>query len=132
MSSLRCLAIVATFCASGCPSKTPETPKQPDDTVLRIRIARAEARRAVGVPELVDIATTGDTHAKELAVRGLGRIGGKAAIDALERATRDRDPEVIAAALEAIGVLGSLDDLDAETARRVQDIVWSGMWPEHS
>ena len=110
---LRTIALVATTLSFACPSSRPARPIEPqppaqaDDRELRIRVARAEARRAGGVAELVQLAQSPDVHARVLAVRGLGRIGS---MDAVTRALGDASPEVVDAALDAIGVAGSLDD----------------------
>jgi cyclophilin family peptidyl-prolyl cis-trans isomerase len=109
---LRTIAIVATTLSFACPSSRPARPSTPppaaqDDHELRIRVARAEARRGGGVAELVQLAQSPDAHTRVLAVRGLGRIGS---LDAVTRALADPSPEVVDAALDAIGVAGSLDD----------------------
>jgi len=109
---LRAALIVATFCALGCPSHGPEpTPSSVADVAVRIAVARAEARGGSGAPELVELAQPShDAHARELALRGLGRIGGGQAREALVEASRDRDLDVVAAALGGLGVLASLDE----------------------
>ena len=109
---LRTIAIAATTLSFACPSSRPArptttTPPAQDDHDVRLRVARAEARRAGGVAELVQLAQSPDAHARALAVRGLGRIGS---LDAVTRALVDTSPEVVDAALDAIGVAGSLDD----------------------
>ncbi|HEY1817572.1 MAG TPA: peptidylprolyl isomerase [Kofleriaceae bacterium] len=105
---LRVVLIVATVSAVGCP--TPEVPRSTDDTELRVRVARAEVKRAGGVAELRELAKSSDRHARELALRALGRIGGPDALAELDAALADRDPEIVASALAAIGVAASLDD----------------------
>jgi cyclophilin family peptidyl-prolyl cis-trans isomerase/HEAT repeat protein len=107
---LRRLIFVGTALLAGCPSTRPEAPKPVDDTALRIRIAQAEVRRAGGVAELLELAATKDVHARELALRGLGRSGDAKAYAALEQALVDPEPRVVAAAAAAIGVAASLDD----------------------
>lgn len=110
---LRALLIAGTIFATGCPSTAPG-PVQPgvaDDTALRLRVARAEATRAAGVAELIDLAARGDVHAKELALRGLGRIGGDEALAVLLAATKDASPRVATAAFAALGIAASLDDV---------------------
>jgi cyclophilin family peptidyl-prolyl cis-trans isomerase/HEAT repeat protein len=107
---LRVAIFVATSLLVGCPSKQPEAPRAPEDTALRIRIANAEARRSGGVDELVQLATTGDTHQRELALRGLGRVGLAKARAALEQSLDDKDPRIVTAALYAIGVAAALDE----------------------
>ncbi|MEO8554895.1 MAG: hypothetical protein ABI678_33180, partial [Kofleriaceae bacterium] len=82
-----------------------------DRSPLRIRVARAEARRAGGVAELADLVAHGDTIARELALRGLGRIGGPDALAVVKNALGDPDPQVATEAFAAIGVAASLDDL---------------------
>src|SRR6185503_1368203 len=94
----------------GCPSKQPQAPRAVDDAALRIRIATAEARRAAGIDELIEVAHSTDMHARELAVRGLGRSGGGKARAALEQALDDKASRVVAAACLAIGVAASLDE----------------------
>jgi cyclophilin family peptidyl-prolyl cis-trans isomerase len=107
----RLAIFVATGLSVGCPSKQPEAPRADDDSALRVRIAHAEARRAAGVDELLELAQpTHDMRVRELALRGLGRVGGDKAIAALEAALDDQDVRIVAAACFAIGVLGSLDD----------------------
>jgi peptidyl-prolyl cis-trans isomerase B (cyclophilin B) len=105
---LRAVLIAATVFATGCPR--PEPPRVSDDTELRVRVARAEVKRAGGVAELVSLARGGDRHARGLALRGLGRIGGPDALAELDTALTDRDPEIVAAALAAIGLAAALDD----------------------
>jgi cyclophilin family peptidyl-prolyl cis-trans isomerase/HEAT repeat protein len=109
---LRRIAFVATVLACGCPSggPGPAPPHVADDTALRVRVANAEARRAGGVAELGELAVHGDAHARVLALRGLGRIGGPAALGIVERALGDRDRGVRGAAIAALGVAASLDD----------------------
>ncbi|HEX5059474.1 MAG TPA: peptidylprolyl isomerase [Kofleriaceae bacterium] len=107
---LRYAIFVATALLVGCPSKQPEAPHSPEDTALRIRIAQAEAHRAAGVDELVQLATSGDVHQRELALRGLGRVGGDKARATLEASLADKDPKVVAAACYAIGVAAALDE----------------------
>jgi cyclophilin family peptidyl-prolyl cis-trans isomerase/HEAT repeat protein len=114
---LRLSIFVGTALCVGCPSTRPEPPRAGDDTALRVRIAHAEARRDVN--ELVELAGATDARPRELALRGLGRVGGARAIEALERALDDREPRVAAAALAAIGLAGSLDELDAATQARL-------------
>lgn len=124
---LRTSIFAATVCALGCQSSKPPVSPRPatvDDSALRIRVARAEARRAGGVAELVELATGNDVHARELALRGLGRIGGEKAIETIEAAFADRDPRVVAAAFAAMGLRGALDDkLDWDGRAAVQAIV---------
>jgi cyclophilin family peptidyl-prolyl cis-trans isomerase/HEAT repeat protein len=108
---LRAAIFAATIVAAGCPStRLPDSPSVADDRALRVRIAHAEARRARGVAELVELATGRDDHARELALRALGRTGGTQAIATLEAAATDAQPGVVVAALSAIGVLAALDD----------------------
>lgn len=113
----RCALLAATCLLAACPAGTarPPRPPQPDDAPLRIRIAQAEARRAGGVAELVDLATHGHKRERLLALRGLGRIGatgGAPPIATLIGALGDSDPDVVGAAASAIGVAASLDDGD--------------------
>lgn len=98
---------------AACPA--PGRPGQPPDAAaadvaLRIRIAQAEARRAGGTAELVELARSGEKPARLLALRGLGRIGAIGAVDALIAALGDPDPDVVGAAAAAIGVAAALDD----------------------
>ena len=106
----RLAIFVATSLLLGCPSKQPEAPRAVDDTALRVRVANAEARRGGGAAELVELATSSDVHARELALRGLGRIGGAQARTALETALVDPEPRVVAGALAGIGLAMSLDE----------------------
>jgi cyclophilin family peptidyl-prolyl cis-trans isomerase len=103
--------LAATVLLGACPSPAPpRVPTPPDDAPLRIRIARAEAQRGAGVAELVELASHGDRHARELALRGLGRIGGGDALAALRQALDDHDGAIVTAAMAAIGVASSLDE----------------------
>lgn len=121
---MRRLAIfVGTGLLVGCQSTRPEPPRSLEDTALRVRVAHAEARRGDAVAELVELARSTDVHARELALRGLGRTGGAQAIDVLERALADHEPRVTAAALGAIGIAASLDDLDADTMARLSPML---------
>ncbi len=118
--SIASTIFAATVLAAGCPSKQPPvraTPAVASDAALRIRIAHAEARRADGVDELIELATSKDVHARELALRGLGRTGGAKALAALDAAVADPDLRVVAAALAGIGLAGSLDDKLAWTGQ---------------
>jgi cyclophilin family peptidyl-prolyl cis-trans isomerase/HEAT repeat protein len=81
-----------------------------DDRAVRVQIARAEAKRAGGVAELVDLVRTGDVDTRVLAVRGLGRIGGCEPLHALDQALTDREPRVVAEAIGALGVAFALDE----------------------
>lgn len=116
MPRLRLLVVsLATWLLAACPAATsmPPQPPQASDVALRIRIAQAEARRAGGVSDLVELARSGDKHARLLALRGLGRIGatgGAPVIASLVAALGDGDPQVVGAAASAIGVAASLDD----------------------
>ncbi len=109
---LRALLIAGTVFAAGCPSRAPilVKPVVPDDTALRIRVARDEATRAAGVDDLVGLAREGEVHARELALRGLGRIGGDTALATLLAATTDAEPRVATAAFAALGLAASLDE----------------------
>jgi cyclophilin family peptidyl-prolyl cis-trans isomerase/HEAT repeat protein len=97
---------------AGCPSKQPAAPRAVDanDAALRIRVARLEVRRAAGVAELRELATSKDVHARELALRALGRTGGVDAIATLQAALSDAEPRVVMAAATAIGVRAALDE----------------------
>lgn len=107
------LAIIAgTVFALGCHSDraAPSHAVAPDETALRIRVARDEALRAGGVADLVALARTSDRLARELALRGLGRIGSPGALAAIDAALGDRDPAIVSAALAARGLAAMLDD----------------------
>jgi len=112
----RGLMIVATgvlaTCLLGCPQRPPATPTSPsaDDTAVALRVAAAEARRADGVAELVDLALHGTPRERRLALRGLGRIGGPQAVATLREVFRGADIELAALAAVALGVAASLDD----------------------
>ena len=115
--SLRLVLLAATALLFACPAAGPPavTPRPADDVPLRIRIAKAEARRAGGVDELVELATHGKPYERGLALRGLGRIGatgGPRGLPILIAALNDADPSVVGAAAGAIGVAASLDDGD--------------------
>jgi cyclophilin family peptidyl-prolyl cis-trans isomerase/HEAT repeat protein len=119
MSRVRVATSVTLACLvlAGCPSSRgndPTHPSQLDDRALRITAAKAEARREDGVRELTDLLRTGDLHAKQLALRGLGRIGGAAARSALVATLLDPDPELVASAMAAIGVAHELDEVSIE------------------
>ncbi len=86
-----------------------------DDAPLRLRIAQLEARRGAGVVELIEVASRGTRPERLLALRGLGRIGGARALEALVLALADQDGAVMAAAAGALGVATSLDEPDAGT-----------------
>ncbi|MDB4960239.1 MAG: uncharacterized protein JWP01_238 [Myxococcales bacterium] len=104
--------IVATVALAACPSRTPlsKLPEPADDHALRLRVAHAEARRGAGVTELVELAGHGEPAERVLAVRGLGRIGGPKATEALRALLTDHDAGVITAAASAIGVAALLDE----------------------
>lgn len=118
-SSLAALATTVAIACLGCPARAP-SPAPPsaavDDHALRIRVANAEARRAGGLAELIDLASPREASreqgARVLALRGLGRIGGATAIEALLAALSEPSPEIVAAAAGALGVAGSLDELE--------------------
>lgn len=120
---LRASIFVATCLLAGCPTSRPEAPHAPDDAALRVRIAQAEARRTGGVDELAQLATSGDAHARELALRGLGRIGSERAMSIIERALGDDDPRVVAAAMSAIGVATALDEPKPDAATRLEALI---------
>jgi len=120
-----CSLLVATSLVAACrPAAAPVAPPSPDDVALRIRVASAEARRAGGVAELAGLAARSAKPARMLALRGLGRIGATGATGAigatggtdlastLLAALGDRDPDIVGAAAQAIGLAGSLDDGD--------------------
>ncbi len=102
---------------AACPSRHTDVVTSPppvDDKPLRIAIARAEVQRDEGVRELQELLRSGDRHAKLLALRGLGRIGGPTARTVLIAALQDKDPELIAGAMAALGVARELDELSIE------------------
>ncbi|MDQ3341333.1 MAG: peptidylprolyl isomerase [Myxococcota bacterium] len=107
---MRCALIALLVACSSTP--TPSKPTKIDDTAVRIRVAYAEARRGGGIAELVDLAARGQKHERVLALRGLGRIGGATALEALRAGLNDPDRDVVAAAAAAIGLMASLDDED--------------------
>ena len=107
---VRCALIALLFACSSPPA--PIKPTKIDDTAVRIRVAYAEARRGGGIAELTDLAAHGAKHERVLALRGLGRIGGATAVDALRTALLEPDRDVVAAAAAAIGLAASLDDED--------------------
>ncbi|MEO8698725.1 MAG: peptidylprolyl isomerase [Kofleriaceae bacterium] len=106
------IAVVAMLVACSSP---PARPRPADDVGLRIRIARAEARRGAGLDELVDLATHGKPLERTLALRGLGRIGGPRALETLVAALADREHQGEAAT--AIGLAASLDEGEVDTAK---------------
>ncbi|HUJ63588.1 MAG TPA: peptidylprolyl isomerase [Kofleriaceae bacterium] len=107
---LRACTIVATALLVGCPTPA-APPRAADDRALRLQIAQAEARRDGGIAELVELAHGADGHARALALRGLGRIGGPRALPVLIDALGDRDRAVAIAAASALGVAASLDEM---------------------
>ncbi len=117
MSRVRAATSIGLVCLllSGCPSPRGGgaeviAPRPAEDRPLRIAIARAEARREDGVRELVDVLHIAGTPGKLLALRGLGRIGGAAARSTLVATLQDRDPELVAGAMAALGVARELED----------------------
>jgi len=104
------IGTAATLALFACPApKPPGAGKPPvDDTALRIRIARAEARRGAGTGELVELARHGDARA--LALRGLGRTGGAQAIAVRRDGLRDPDAVIASAAARALGIAAALGD----------------------
>jgi cyclophilin family peptidyl-prolyl cis-trans isomerase/HEAT repeat protein len=114
----RVATVAGVLCLlAACPSRhvDPVTPPPPvDDKPLRVSVARAEVRRDEGVRELQELLRTGDHHAKLLALRGLGRIGGPTARAVLIAALQDKDAELIAGAMSAIGLARELDELTIE------------------
>jgi hypothetical protein len=113
----RLALLAATAVSFACPAAAPPpaTPRHADDAPLRIRVANAEARRAGGVDELVELATHGKPPERVLALRGLGRIGatgGPRGLEVMIAALRDTDVAVVGAAAGAIGLAASLDDGD--------------------
>jgi len=122
--------VLLLLVACSAPARAPAPARPPGDAPLRLRVARAEARRAGGIAELAELATRGEKPERLLALRGLGRIGsvgtaapsagaavagpptGARPIALLLAALGDRDPEIVGAAAAAIGVAASLDDGD--------------------
>jgi cyclophilin family peptidyl-prolyl cis-trans isomerase len=109
------LLLAATLLCVACPAGPARPPQiaPAKDAPLRLRVARAEARRAGGLDELIELATHGAKPERLLALRGLGRIGvigGPQSISILTAGLGDPDPDVIGAAAGAIGVAASLDD----------------------
>lgn len=111
MSRLSCV-LAATVALFGCPaSNTPtKIPEAVDDTAVRIRVAQAEARRADGVVDLVELAAHGEESERLLALRGLGRVGGTRALEVLRKALQDPNRSIVIAAASAIGVMTQLDE----------------------
>ena len=111
-----CSLVVATSLFAACrPATAPVAPAASDDVALRIRVANAEARRGGGVAELVGLAAQGTKPGRLLALRGLGRVGatgGAEVATTLVAALGDRDPDVVGAAAQAIGLAAALDDGD--------------------
>jgi cyclophilin family peptidyl-prolyl cis-trans isomerase len=114
---LRVATSAVIACLLACSGKPPEAPRPAlaADTALRIRIARAEARRGAGLAELVELAARGAPPERRLALRALGRIGGAQALEVLRGALADADAGIAAAAAGALGVAASLDELDEPT-----------------
>jgi peptidyl-prolyl cis-trans isomerase B (cyclophilin B) len=120
---LRYAIFVGTALLVGCQTTRPEAPRVPEDTALRVRIAQAEVRRAAGVQELVELARSADVHARELALRGLGRVGSTEAIATLQAALVDPEPRVVAAALAGIGLAASLDDAKWQLDPKIAQLI---------
>jgi cyclophilin family peptidyl-prolyl cis-trans isomerase/HEAT repeat protein len=85
-----------------------------DDRAVRVQVARAEALRAGGVPELIELSRSSDVGTRVLALRGLGRTGGAQALRVLDEALSDHEPRVVAAAIGAIGVAFAIDEQTGE------------------
>jgi cyclophilin family peptidyl-prolyl cis-trans isomerase/HEAT repeat protein len=108
-------ALAATAVLAACPPSAPPVVSAPPNLdALRARVAQAEARRGDGVTELVELATRGTIVERELALRGLGRVGGARARTKLLASLADPDVRVRRAAAEAVCVLASLDELPPE------------------
>ena len=112
----RVATVAAVLCLlAACPSSPPgpakpTPPAKVDDSALRIRIAQLEGNRDAGIRELADLAAGTDRNARVLAIRGLGRIGGKARA-ALRPLLADPDAHIVAVTMAALGVARELDDL---------------------
>lgn len=110
---------VATVAALLCLTAACPSPRGPtgtitsapvvDDVPLRVRVAQLEVKREDSIRELVDLAKGSDRHARDLAIRALGRIGGKATAS-LRALLSDPDAHAVAMAMSAIGVARELDD----------------------
>src|SRR5258706_10620574 len=110
---LRAVLIVATMTLAGCPSSAkPQSPRSPEDVALRLRVANDEAKRAGGIGELVLMARGADANEKVLALRGLARIGGGEAREAMHEALKSTDPATVIGALDAIQLSGALDEAE--------------------
>ncbi|MBL9013144.1 MAG: peptidylprolyl isomerase [Myxococcales bacterium] len=113
MSRVATVATVLCLLAA-CPSPSgpvnPTTPPPADDVQLRIQVARLEVKREDGIRELAELATGSDRRARELAIRGLGRIGGKARAT-LRPLLADPDARIVAVTMAALGIARELDDL---------------------
>lgn len=105
---MRTVALLALLAA--CPGKGVDHPKAVDDTTLRIKIAGLEAARGDGLESLIELANNGDRPTKLLALRSLGRVGGKKALATLSAAVGDPDPAILDTAAQAIGLATSLDE----------------------
>ncbi len=105
---MRMVALLAVVAA--CPGKAVDHPKTVDDTALRIKIAGLEAARGGGLEPLIELANNGDHPTKLLALRGLGRVGGKKALATLSAAVGDPDVAILETAAQAIGIATSLDE----------------------
>jgi len=77
----RRLLVVATALVAGCPSQSGRVvaptpaPAPTADAAVRLRVAQAEARRADGASELLELFHHGNPAEQALAARGLARIG---------------------------------------------------------
>ncbi len=121
------LAATALLVACHRSTPAPVAPTPVDDTPVRIRVAHAEATRGDGISQLVELAAHGATLERTLALRGLGRIGGGRARGELDRALADPDPAIVSAAASAYGLLGSLDELDDDTAKHVTSMLTAAL-----
>jgi peptidylprolyl isomerase len=116
------LALLASLASvalgTGCPTKSADRPRA--SASLAIEIAGLEAARGGGVARLIELAApaAGDAATRDLALRGLGRIGGARAFDALIAATEDPDPAIATRAATALGVLAATSDPPAAVVER--------------
>ncbi len=104
---------------TGCP-RTATQPPAPAGLARedRLQIARLEAQREAGVPRLVELASDRSPARRALALRALGRIGGRDAVTALRARLGGDDAAGAAAALGLIGATGGLEPAEATAIAR--------------
>ncbi len=75
--------VLAWLILLSCGPKPPPPRVFPPPPADHLRVAKAEAERSAGVPELIELSRAGDPEVSRRALRGLGRVGDPEAIAAL-------------------------------------------------